>query len=1227
MDAAQKLIKTAGLLSVIALLMAAPGWAQTPALQASPSSVSITGTQGQNVSITSSVAATPITFTMTTDYTGDASNPGVRWLGVQGGNTTPTSLAFNLVQTAGLPQGVHTAVVTLTDTANNSDTLPITVTYSSGGSGGGGTLSASPNPINVSANPGGAFTTNVTISTTSTVAVTLNAPATSVNNGGTNWLTAGIVGNSSVVVNSPTVVQVTANATNLPAGLYTGNVTVTPNPGTALVIPVNFTVGGGSGNGSWNVTPNPINFTYNTGGIFPNSTMQVSTTSGFNTYTASAVSSNGWLLVNGTTFISGLTVNQPILVSVGGNAASLATGSYTGQINITDPSGSGVTQTTLTVNLSVNGGTSGGVTLNPNPLNLTTAVNGAQQFPQVTVTSGTGGTLSVSGNFQSWIFYSLPINQNIAPGGSAPLTLNVNPAGLAAGVYSQVINVTVGSQTSVLTVNLTVGSGGGGGGTGTVTPNALSFAYQTGTLPQAIARQQIVIPAGNWTSTVTTNDGGTWLQMSATSGISVPDSTSSPTVFIVPNGLAVGSYSGNIAINTGGGVQSVPVSLIVASGPVLVPTPGSLVFVAQTGQSTPIQSVFWSTTDQVNAPIGITASTSTPWITVSGTTSSSFSVSVNPTGMAAGIYGGTVTVVQSSVANTPYTYPVVMIVNGGGTGSGPLNFVPTSLSFNTTNGVTSPSSTTLTVGANVQTNFTFTTSVSGNVNNWIVVSPSTNGTGSGATTSNFSISVNPAGLAAGTYSGFINFNAGTIQSVPITLTVSNGTGGGSVTANPTSFLFTGVSGATSIAAQSMTVSSASGSAPVTFSVTPTTTSGGSWLSTSANASNTTPSTLNITANPSGLVAGTYNGNLAIQPSGGAVVNIPVTLNITAPVTVSATPTSLTFSYRSGDAAPASQPVSVTGTGLSFSATAVSTGNWLSVSPTTGTGPATVNVSVDASALQAGNYNGTVTVAGTNGAGGTTTINVSLTVTVPLPTITKVTNAASYVVGSLSPGEIITLFAGDPAHPIGPATPVGLTLDSTGKVATTLGGVQVLISGFAAPMIYASASQVSCVVPYELALFTSATVLVKYQGQSSNGVFMNMATTAPGLFTLNSSGTGPGAILNSNSSVNGPSNPATRGDTVVVYLTGEGQTSPAGVTGKVTTVSSTPPLTPAPLLPISITVGGQPANYSFAGEAPGFVSGVLQLNVITPTNVPAGDQEILVTIGGNQSLHGVTVSLK
>ena len=186
----------------------------------------------------------------------------------------------------------------------------------------------------------------------------------------------------------------------------------------------------------------------------------------------------------------------------------------------------------------------------------------------------------------------------------------------------------------------------------------------------------------------------------------------------------------------------------------------------------------------------------------------------------------------------------------------------------------------------------------------------------------------------------------------------------------------------------------------------------------------------------------------------------------------------------------------------------------------------------------------------------------------------------------------------------------------------------LINGFASPMIYASASQVSAVVPYELKLFTTATISIKFLGQTSNFVSTNVTTTSPGLFTANASGTGPGAIANSNGSINSPSNAAARGDIVVVYLTGEGETSPPGVTGKVTTVAAPPaPLTPAPLLPLSVTVGGQGAQYTFAGEAPGFVSGVLQLNVVLPTNIAAGDQPIVVTIGGNPSQQGVTVSVK
>jgi uncharacterized protein (TIGR03437 family) len=424
------------------------------------------------------------------------------------------------------------------------------------------------------------------------------------------------------------------------------------------------------------------------------------------------------------------------------------------------------------------------------------------------------------------------------------------------------------------------------------------------------------------------------------------------------------------------------------------------------------------------------------------------------------------------------------------------------------------------------------------------------------------------------------------------------------------------------------VTSASGTAGVGFTVAATTTSGANWLSTSVSSATTPLTALTVTVNSAGLAGGRYDGNIRISPNGGTVVNIPVTLNIALPNVVSATPTTLAFNYQVGDAIP-SLPLTISGNnGLTYSATPSSTGNWLVASPATGTTPGTVNVSISPTGLTTGNYVGTIVVAGTGSATGSTTINVTLSVTAPFPTIGRVTNAASYATGSISPGEIITLFASDAAHPIGPATPAGLALDSSGKVATKIGGVEVLVNGINCPMIYASASQVSAVVPYEVKGIVVASVLVRFLGQSSNGVAVNVTTTVPGLFTANSSGTGPGAILNSNSSVNSPANPAPRGDTVVIYMTGEGETSPAGVTGKVTTIASPPqPLTPGPLLPVSVTIGGQPAAWNFAGEAPGFVSGVLQLNVQVPTNIAAGDQPIVVTVGTNSSQQGVTVSLK
>ena len=246
-------------------------------------------------------------------------------------------------------------------------------------------------------------------------------------------------------------------------------------------------------------------------------------------------------------------------------------------------------------------------------------------------------------------------------------------------------------------------------------------------------------------------------------------------------------------------------------------------------------------------------------------------------------------------------------------------------------------------------------------------------------------------------------------------------------------------------------------------------------------------------------------------------------------------------------------------------------------------------------------------------------------TPPLPPIAAVVNAANYIGGPVSPGEMVTLFG--PA--IGPATPAYAATDpATGKLATTIGGLQVLFNGIAAPMIYAGSTQVSAMVPYEMAPVASPAVWIKYAGETSNAYQLTSAATAPGLFTQNASGSGPGAILNQDNSVNGPGNPAAKGSIVQVFMTGEGQTNPPSVTGAITTATLPPPqVTPAPVLPIQVLIDGQPAPYVYAGEAPAMVAGMMQLNVQVPSTAPSGDLSITVSIGGNISQSGVTVSVR
>ena len=231
--------------------------------------------------------------------------------------------------------------------------------------------------------------------------------------------------------------------------------------------------------------------------------------------------------------------------------------------------------------------------------------------------------------------------------------------------------------------------------------------------------------------------------------------------------------------------------------------------------------------------------------------------------------------------------------------------------------------------------------------------------------------------------------------------------------------------------------------------------------------------------------------------------------------------------------------------------------------------------------------------------------------------TAIVNAASYANQGVAPGEIVTIFASN----VGPAALTGTGFDAGGKVLTEIAGTRVLFDGIAAPMAYAAKNQLAAVVPYEIAGETSTLVQVEYNGVRSVAVSVPVVAAIPGIITANSQGTGQAVAVNQDGTLNSAANPAARGTVVILYATGEGQRSPAGVTGLPS------PANDEPVLPAALTVGAAPATLAYAASAPGFV-GLMQVNFTVPQSAPTGAAApLILTIGNIQSPSGVTIAVK
>ena len=225
----------------------------------------------------------------------------------------------------------------------------------------------------------------------------------------------------------------------------------------------------------------------------------------------------------------------------------------------------------------------------------------------------------------------------------------------------------------------------------------------------------------------------------------------------------------------------------------------------------------------------------------------------------------------------------------------------------------------------------------------------------------------------------------------------------------------------------------------------------------------------------------------------------------------------------------------------------------------------------------------------------------------------IVNAASYAPGtsSLAAGSIGSVFGANMAPSIAGAAALPLPRD--------LLGTSFLIGGIYAPLFFASPNQMNLQLPEEIRGLNSVAVTVFSRGLPGNTVLLNLATQSPGIFSVDGSGKGLGAVLNQDGRPNGPGNPERIGNVLQVYATGLGDSSPAVATGAA--APGDPPSTN--VNPPQVTIDGKAASAVFSGRAPG-AAGLDQINVVIPAGVTTGSPVPLVLTAGANVSNTVTV---
>ena len=202
-----------------------------------------------------------------------------------------------------------------------------------------------------------------------------------------------------------------------------------------------------------------------------------------------------------------------------------------------------------------------------------------------------------------------------------------------------------------------------------------------------------------------------------------------------------------------------------------------------------------------------------------------------------------------------------------------------------------------------------------------------------------------------------------------------------------------------------------------------------------------------------------------------------------------------------------------------------------------------------------------------------------------------------------PGQIISIFGERLGPPDGAPAPV-----TDGRFPTTFEGIQVMIGGQPAPLLFVREDQINAVVPFGIEPGTQVELAVARQGTMSAPFYLIAMTHSPGVFSLDGSGSGRAAVLNQDGTLNSPENRAKLGSVVQIFGTGGGAFSFQPEDGVIV-----PTLPPFPLLvgSLEVHIHTSIADVLYAGAAPGLVPGVLQVNARIPQDVHEKESEVFL----------------